>query len=138
MGNRWKRPRPACVRGSTCRAWKETLDRGNVLALAQSLKPTAALDVVFQLLPGAPKPLKNRTRIRLHVGYGGVLGRAILLDREEVKPGEEAFIQLRLEEPIVALPGDHFVIRSYSPLFTIGGGKSWMPSPPGINASPNR
>jgi selenocysteine-specific elongation factor len=51
------------------------------------------------------------------------LGRAILLDREEVKPGEEAFMQVRLEESIVALPGDRFVMRSYSPLLTIGGGE---------------
>jgi selenocysteine-specific elongation factor len=52
-----------------------------------------------------------------------VLGRAILLNREEVKPGEEALLQVRLEDPIVALPGDRFVIRSYSPLLTIGGGE---------------
>jgi selenocysteine-specific elongation factor len=99
------------------------IDRGNVLVLAQTLKPTAVLDAVFQLLSGAPKSLKHRTRIRLHLGTAEVLGRAIPLGREEVKPGEEAFIQLRLEKPIVALPGDHFVIRSYSPLLTIGGGE---------------
>jgi len=101
----------------------EDIDRGNVLVLSQTLKPTAVLDVVFQLLSSAPKPLKNRTRIRLHVGTAEVLGRVIPLGREEVKPGEEAFMQIRLEKPIVALAGDHFVIRSYSPLLTIGGGE---------------
>ena len=101
----------------------EDIDRGNVLVLSQTLKPTAVLDVVFQLLSSAPKPLKNRTRIRLHVGTAEVLGRVIPLGREEVKPGEEAFMQIRLEKPIMALPGDHFVIRSYSPLLTIGGGE---------------
>jgi selenocysteine-specific elongation factor len=102
---------------------KTVIDRGNVLALSQSLKPTASLDVIFQLLSSSPKPLKNRTRIRLHVGTVEVLGRAILLNREEVKPGEEALLQVRLEGPIIALPGDRFVIRSYSPLLTIGGGE---------------
>ena len=102
---------------------KAAIDRGNVLALSQTLKPTAVLDVAFHLLSSSPKPLKHRTRLRVHLGTAEALGRAILLDREEVKPGEEAFFQIRLEEPIVALPGDRFVIRSYSPLLTIGGGE---------------
>ena len=102
---------------------KGDIDRGNVLVLSQTLKPTAVLDVVFQLLSGSPKLLKHRTRVRLHLGTAEALGRAIPLGREEVKPGEEAFMQIRLEKPIVALPGDHFVIRSYSPLLTIGGGE---------------
>jgi selenocysteine-specific elongation factor len=102
---------------------KMVIGRGNVLVQAQTLKPTFLVDVVFQLLPSVAKPLKNRTRIRLHVGTIEALGRAILLDREEIKPGEEAYLQVRIEEPIVALPGDRFVIRSYSPIFTIGGGE---------------
>ncbi len=102
---------------------KAIVDRGNALALAQTLKPTSVLDSTFQLLPGIPKSLKNRTRVRFHVGTTEALGRVIILDREEIKPGEKAFLQLRLEEPVVALPGDRFVIRSYSPVFTIGGGE---------------
>jgi len=51
------------------------------------------------------------------------LGRVILLGREEVPAGEEAFLQIRLEEPITALPSDRFVVRSYSPILTIGGGE---------------
>jgi selenocysteine-specific elongation factor len=102
---------------------KAVIDRGNVLAHLQTLKPTVALDVIFQLLPGYSKTLKNRTRIRLHLGTLEVLGRMLLLDREEVKAGEEAFLQIRLEGPIAALPGDRFVVRSYSPVLTIGGGE---------------
>jgi selenocysteine-specific elongation factor len=102
---------------------KAVIDRGNVIVLAQSLKPTALLDVVFHLLPGTAKPFKHRTQVRVHVGTVEVLGRAILLNQEEIKPGEEAYLQLRLEEPVTALPGDRFVIRSYSPVFTIGGGE---------------
>jgi selenocysteine-specific elongation factor len=102
---------------------KAVIDRGNVLVRAQTLKPTTLIDAVFQLLPGAAKPLKNRTRVRVHAGTIEVLGRAILLDREEIQAGQEAYLQIRLEEPIIALPGDRFVIRSYSPIFTIGGGE---------------
>jgi selenocysteine-specific elongation factor len=102
---------------------KAVIDRGNVLASAQTLKPTSVLDVIFQLLPHSPKPLKNRTLLRIHVGTAESLGRAIILDREEVKPGEEASLQLRLEEPLVALPGDRYVVRSYSPVYTVGGGE---------------
>jgi selenocysteine-specific elongation factor len=102
---------------------KAVIDRGNVVVLAQTLKPTSLLDVIFNLLPGAAKPFKNRTQVRVHVGTVEVLGRAILLNQEEIKPGEEAYLQLRLEEPVTALPGDRFVIRSYSPVFTIGGGE---------------
>ena len=102
---------------------KTIIDRGNVLALSQTLKPTAAMDVIFQLLASSSKGLKNRTRIRLHVGTVEALGRVILLGREEVPAGEEAFLQIRLEEPIAALPSDRFVVRSYSPILTIGGGE---------------
>jgi selenocysteine-specific elongation factor len=102
---------------------KAVIDRGNVLVQAQTLKPTLLVDGVFQLLPGTPKPLKNRTRVRFHVGTVEALGRVVLLDREELPAGEESYLQIRFEEPIVALPGDRFVLRSYSPIFTIGGGE---------------
>ena len=109
---------------------KTVIDRGNVLALSQSLKPTSILDVIFHLLPGAAKPLKNRARVRLHVATAEILGRAILLGRDEVRPGEEAFLQIRLEEPVIALPGDRFVLRTYSPIVTIGGGEILDAFPP--------
>jgi len=102
---------------------KSAITRGEVLVHAQTLRATNALDAVFNLLPNAPKPLKNRTRVRLHVGTMEVLGRILILGAEEIKPGEEAYIRLLLEEPTVALAGDRFVIRSYSPVITIGGGE---------------
>jgi selenocysteine-specific elongation factor len=109
---------------------KAAIERGNVLTLARTVQPTVAFDAIFQLLKNSPKPLKNRSRIRLHLGTAEVMGRAVLLDREEVKPGEEAFLQIRLEEPAIALSGDRFVIRSYSPLLTIGGGEVLDAFPP--------
>jgi selenocysteine-specific elongation factor len=102
---------------------KAVIDRGNVLAHLQCLQATKVLDVLFLLLPGAPRPLRDRTRVRLHLGTAETLGRVILFEREEIKPGEEAFLQLRLEEPVIGLPGDRFVLRSYSPIYTIGGGE---------------
>jgi len=102
---------------------KSAITRGEVLVHAQTLRATNALDAVFNLLPNTPKPLKNRTRVRLHVGTMEVLGRILILGAEEIKPGEEAYIRLLLEEPTVALAGDRFVIRSYSPVITIGGGE---------------
>lgn len=102
---------------------KAGVDRGNVLAHAQSLQATKVLDALFLLLPSAPRPLRDRTRIRLHLGTAEALGRVILFQREEIKPGEEAFLQIRLEEPVIGLPGDRFILRSYSPIYTIGGGE---------------
>ncbi len=109
---------------------KAVIERGNVLVAARRLQSTRTLDVVFHLLAGTAKPLKNRSRLRLHIGTAELIGRAILLDREEMKPAEEGYMQVRLEEPTVALPGDRFVIRTYSPLLTIGGGEVLDAFPP--------
>jgi selenocysteine-specific elongation factor len=109
---------------------KAAIERGNVLVAAKHLQVTDTLNAVFQLLPSATKPLRNRMRIRLHIGTAELIGRIILLDREEMKPGEEGYIQIRLEEPTVALPGDRFVLRTYSPLYTIGGGEILDAFPP--------
>lgn len=98
------------------------LERGQVLAAPGSLQPTYRLDVKLQYLTGAPKPLKNRARVRIYLGSAELLGRVILLDREELEPGAEAYIQLQMEEPVAAARGDHLVLRSYSPMRTIGGG----------------
>ena len=98
------------------------LERGHVLAAPGSLQPTHRLDVKLQYLPGSPRPLKNRARVRVYLGSAELLGRAILLDREELEPGDEAYIQLQMEAPVASVKGDHLVIRSYSPMRTIGGG----------------
>ena len=60
--------------------------------------------------------------MRLHVGTAEVLGEVVLLDHEELEPGQEGLVQLRLDEPVVAAPGDRFVLRRASPLETLGGG----------------
>ena len=100
------------------------IERGMVLAPPGRLRPTQILDVWIDVLPGAPRPVRSRSRIRFHIGATEVLGRVTVLDVvSEVPPGGGAVAQLRLESPVVALHDDRFVLRSYSPAETIGGGK---------------
>jgi selenocysteine-specific elongation factor len=101
---------------------KEEVDRGDVLIPPETFAPTHMADVHLEYLPNAPWKLRNRARVRFHTGTCEILGRVILLDREELGPGEEAYAQVRLESPTVVAHGDPFVIRSYSPAQTIGGG----------------
>ena len=108
---------------------KMMLQRGNVLATKDSLRPTYMLDVVFDLLASAPRKLKNRAKVRFHAGTAEIISTLVLLDRDELKPGETCFAQIRLEAPTVVLKGDRFVLRSYSPVRTIGGGQILNPLP---------
>lgn len=101
---------------------KEQISRGNVLAPIGQMKPTSFLDVKIKLLNNFDIEIKNRTRLRLYIGTKELFCRIVLLNREVLKSGEEAYAQLRLEEKIVAKRKDRFIIRFYSPIFTIGGG----------------
>lgn len=101
---------------------KDEIQRGNVLATADYFVPTVLFDTKLHLLKSAKKALKNRTRVRVHVGTREILARLKILDREKIEPGEDAFIQIQLEAEAVALRRDPFVIRQYSPAITIGGG----------------
>src|SRR5262245_799287 len=111
---------------------RAAIDRGDVLGLAGSLVPSALVDGTLELLGDAPRPLKSRDRIRFHTGTAEVMARVLLLDRAELTPGESAFARLRLEQPVVAMPRDRFVIRSYSPIVTIGGGTLLDIDPPRV------
>ncbi len=106
------------------------IQRGDLLCLPGTLRPSQAFDATLSLLADAPRPLVNRARIRFHLGTSERLARVILLDREELLPGEECYVHLRLESPSAALPRDRYVIRSYSPALTIGGGSILDPNPP--------
>ncbi|NLW38104.1 MAG: selenocysteine-specific translation elongation factor [Peptococcaceae bacterium] len=107
----------------------EQIERGSVVAGMNSMFPTKRLDVRLLLLKSAPRPLKNGARVRFFLGTREALGRVRLLDQEELKPGSLAYAQLELEKPVVADKGDRFVIRSYSPMHTIGGGTVINPLP---------
>jgi selenocysteine-specific elongation factor len=98
------------------------IERGNVLIRPNTLRPTQLIDAYLEYLPDAPRPLKHRTRQRFHIGTTLTNASIFLLDREELGPGEGGYVQLRLEQPVVALPQDRFVIRGSSAIQTIGGG----------------
>ena len=98
------------------------LGRGDWLLTPGAASPSSMIDARFELLKTAARSLKTRARIRFHLGASEVIGRVHLLDKEELGRGESALIQLRMESPTVALQGDRFVVRSYSPQTTIGGG----------------
>jgi selenocysteine-specific elongation factor len=98
------------------------IERGNVLTHTGTLAPTRLLDAYLEYLPSSQRPLKHRTRQRFHVGTNLTTASIFLLDREELNPGESGFVQLRLEEPVVALPNDRFVIRGSGVIQTLAGG----------------
>jgi len=102
---------------------KVQIQRGDILATKDSLRPTYMVDVSFDLLPSSPRPLKNRAKVRFHTGTSEIMSNIILLDRDELKPGDKCFAQIRLEEPTAILAHDRFVLRSYSPVRAIGGGE---------------
>ena len=104
-------------------AAKEDLRRGQVAAAEGSLAPTARLDVRLDVLPSAPREIKHRERVRLHIGTDEVMARLSIIGGQTIAPGATAAVQLVLERTAVALPGDRFVIRSFSPIVTIGGGR---------------
>jgi len=109
---------------------KEKLHRGQCAGEPASLTPTYRLDGRLRLLKSYGKKLKNRTRIRLHVGTAEIISRLVFLEDDVLLPGKEALVQFALEAPTVALPGDRYVIRTFSPVMTIGGGEILEAAPP--------
>lgn len=101
---------------------KEQISRGEILATAGSMEGTMIADVRLQLLKSGQRSLKSGTRVHLYHGAAELVCKIILFDREVLKPGEEAVVQLRMEQVTAMKAGDHFVIRFYSPVETIGGG----------------
>jgi selenocysteine-specific elongation factor len=101
---------------------RSQVGRGDVLASDPVWRSTRQIDARLDLVPDSPWPLKHWQRVRFHLGTAETLARVVLFERDQVRPGEDALIQLRLEEPVVARAGDRFVLRFYSPVTTIGGG----------------
>ncbi|MCI0514261.1 selenocysteine-specific translation elongation factor, partial [candidate division KSB1 bacterium] len=101
---------------------KADIQRGDILAWPKYFQPTYMFNARLQLLKSCSRPLKNRARVHLHLGTGEIIARIVLLERNELAPGQSAFVQFRLEAPVAPDYGDLFVIRSFSPTRTIGGG----------------
>ena len=99
----------------------DDLARGMTLAPSGLLRATRVLDVSLSLLSSA-KPLKNRARVHFHAFASEALAEVVLFGTTVIKPGSDGFAQLRLQEPILLLPGDRFILRQFSPVVTIGGG----------------
>lgn len=108
---------------------KKEIRRGCVLAPKNSIKNTDLLDVKLRILDSSVRVLTNHTRLHFFTGTSEILCRAVLLDQEELGPGESGYVQLRLEEEIAVRRGDKFVVRFYSPMETIGGGVILEPNP---------
>ncbi|MCD4674609.1 MAG: selenocysteine-specific translation elongation factor [Desulfobacula sp.] len=107
---------------------KESVNRGDILSTPDTLIESYMVDAQFLYLKSNAKPARNRTRIRFHSGTSEILGYMILLDREELLPGDDAPVQFRLESPVCCIKDDRYVIRSYSPVKTIGGGAILNPA----------
>jgi selenocysteine-specific elongation factor len=100
----------------------DQLHRGQQLVTPNTLRTSQVITARLDLLPDA-KPLKEQTRIRFHHLSAELLGSIRFVDQTaEMKPATSAYIQVRLESPVVAVAGDRFVIRRYSPALTVGGG----------------
>ena len=101
----------------------DDIERGMVLCEAGSLRPVQMFDARIEVLANAAKPLRSRQRVRVHVGTAEVLARVhVINDAGEITQGDTDLAQFRLEMPVVAVPGERFIVRSYSPQITIAGG----------------
>ncbi|KQC09563.1 MAG: hypothetical protein APR62_02350 [Smithella sp. SDB] len=108
---------------------KSAIERGNVLVRPKTIWPSQRLDTYVEFLASNSKSIKNRTLVRLHTGTSEIIARITLLDKDELTPGQDGFAQLILASKDVVVAGDHFVLRSYSPVTTIGGGRIIDPLP---------
>lgn len=108
---------------------RDALQRGEVVGTPDSLLSSYMLDVSLELLPEAPQPLKDRQKIRFHTGTTETVATLVLLDRDQLAPGEKTYAQVRLDRPLAVLRGDRYVLRSYSPIRTLGGGAVLHPVP---------
>lgn len=101
---------------------REQIHRGDMAATPGTMKSVTLLEAEFQLLPTMDKPLHNRSLVRVHLGSREIIGRLLLLTKDVLLPGEMDVVQIRLQEEVAVWPGDRYVVRSYSPITTIGGG----------------
>ncbi len=102
---------------------QDEIERGMVLCESGALRPVGMFDAQIEVLASASKALRSRQRVRLHIGTAEVLARVhVINDAGEIPPGETDLAQFRLEMPVVAIPDERFIVRSYSPQMTIAGG----------------
>jgi selenocysteine-specific elongation factor len=99
-------------------------ERGMILCEKDALRPSQIFDAEIEVLKDAKRALKSRQRVRVHLGTIEALARIrVLNETNEIAPGAKDFVQLRLETPVAAIPGERFILRSYSPQITVAGGR---------------
>jgi selenocysteine-specific elongation factor len=108
---------------------QEELARGMMLAETGLLRPVRRLDVKLSLLKDAP-PLRNHHRVHLHLFTSETVASLRIYGADELRPGEDGWVQLRTAQPVVCIPGDRFIVRRFSPISTIGGGVVADVAPP--------
>ncbi|MGA6992652.1 MAG: SelB C-terminal domain-containing protein, partial [Candidatus Deferrimicrobiaceae bacterium] len=112
---------------------KESVPRGSVLCHPGTLSPTKEADAFVEYLPMAPRPMKRRARVSFHSGTSSSLAKVLLLGTSEIPPGGSGYARIILDEEIVLMGGDRFILRGFSPLenfgYTIGGGRVLNPYP---------
>ena len=102
---------------------KEDIDRGDIVAYTDAVTVTSMIDVELSIFSSTERVVLNNSRVHLYCGSDEVLCKVILLDRDALSAGETAYAQLRLEEPAAVRRGDRFIIRFYSPIISVGGGR---------------
>ncbi len=102
---------------------KDEIERGDVLAAKDAVTVTSMIDVVLDVFSSSDRIILNNSRVHLYTGSDEVIAKVVLLDRDALAAGEECYAQLRLEEPAALRRGDRFIVRFYSPIITIGGGR---------------
>ncbi|MGK5093814.1 selenocysteine-specific translation elongation factor [Deltaproteobacteria bacterium TL4] len=107
----------------------EQTPRGCQIATPETLLDSYMLNAELQLLQETPRTLKHRERVRVYIGTQEVMGRIILLEKQELEAGDATLVQLRLENRLSTRFGDRFIIRNFSPLYTLGGGRVLDPRP---------
>ena len=107
---------------------RDLLNRGDVVVAPERFVPTQTIDAKLEMLKDAPV-VKSRSRVHFYCGTSETIARIIIYNADEVKAGESCYCQFRLENPVVALSGDRYIIRRFSPLETIGGGEILDPHP---------
>jgi selenocysteine-specific elongation factor len=108
---------------------RDRLQRGQWVVRDPAVEPTYMADVSLRLLADAPEPLTRVSRVRVDHGTQEILAKVVLADRDELVPGDSCYAQLRFEDLTVVYPGDHFILRSLTPVTTIGGGRVFDPHP---------
>ena len=109
----------------------DQVKRGDVIVHPGDYNVTGRIDTRFYLLPSVSHSIKHDSEVKLYIGASEVLARIRLLGSEELRPGDEGWLQLEMKQPIIAVRGDRYILRRPSAGETLGGGDVIDPFPRG-------